>query len=397
MSKRVVILALLASAAGCELIANIPSYGSRSSDGGTSDDDAMPSGDDAMVSDDAMTGDCTTNAQCTTLAEPTCDNHVCRACRTDADCGTNGVCMLDGTCAADARIMYASPTGSGTVCSAAAPCTLEQGVALLSATKDVLKLAAATFQLTAALSIRPSVPVLVAGEGATIVGAGGTPSFTIETNGPDTKVTGVTIDQNTWYAGYCEAGKVTYSRTTWMNGGLGFFSYNTPCDFTLEYSIVRTQAAYAASFTAADSTIHVRNSMFVLNSTNGGGNPVFSVGSTNTTAAFENTTFANNGALPISCQPGNTVRSSISFGNPSPPSNTCVVSYSDIEGGYGGANDHNVTLNPLFVSATDFHLQPTSPVRGLGDPANVLPFDIDLQPRPQPAATAPDLGADEVP
>jgi hypothetical protein len=159
---------------------------------------------------------------------------------------------------------------------------------------------------------------------------------------------------------------------------------------------VRMQAAYAASFTADASTVHVRNSLFVNNATNGG-NVVFSIGGANSTATFENITFATNGGQSILCQPGNTVRNVISFGNPSPPSNDCVVSYSDIEAGYGGVNNHNVTMDPQFVSATDFHLQATSPVRGLGDPANALPLDIDLQPRPQPAGTAPDLGADEVP
>ncbi|HEY4178924.1 MAG TPA: hypothetical protein VGM90_18885 [Kofleriaceae bacterium] len=397
MKVRVILLALFAGAAGCELIANIPSSNSNRPDGSMSGDDASASGDDAGSGSDAM-NECTTNVECTTAAKPTCDNHVCRECRIDAECGANGVCLLDGTCAAEARILYVAPTGSGAVCSAAAPCSLDTSVASLSATKDVIKLAAATYTLTTSIKIKPAIPVTMAGEGATLVGGADPLNFMVESNGPGTTITGITFDEQTWYAGYCEGGKVTYSRTTWLNGGLGFFS-TAQCDFTLDYSVVKTQAAYAGYFSNGASIVHIRNSMLVDNGTAGNANPVFTISGTGTTGAVENTTIAGNHGSTNSlvCVAGITARNVISFGNAAPPTNECVVSYSDIEAGYGGANDHNVTLDPQFVSATDFHLQAASPVRGIGDPAAVLPLDVDLQVRPQPAGTAPDLGADEVP
>ncbi|CAN5897013.1 hypothetical protein BH11MYX2_BH11MYX2_22920 [soil metagenome] len=397
MSARAIVLALLAGAAGCELIANIPSSNGNRPDGSVGDADGSVSDDDAGGSD-VMTDECTTNAQCTAAVEPTCADHVCRECRLDGECGANGVCLLDGTCAAEARILFVAPSGSGGACTAAAPCSLDQGIASLTTTKDVIKLAPMTFVLTTSLKIKPAFPVTMAGEGATLVGGADPLNFMIETNGPDTVITGITNNQQGWYAGFCEGGKATYARTTWMTGGLGFFS-TSPCDFTLDHSVVKSQGAYAGYFSSNASVVHVRNSLLSDNGMAGNANPVWTIAGAGTTGAIENTTIANNhgSTNSITCVAGIVVRNVISFGNAVPPTNECVVSYSDIEAGYGGANNHNVTLDPQFVSATDAHLHATSPMRGIGDPAAVLPLDIDLQVRPQPAGTAPDIGADEVP
>ena len=67
-------------------------------------------------------------------------------------------------------------------------------------------------------------------------------------------------------------------------------------------------------------------------------------------------------------------------------------------GGKCGAHDL-VTGDPGFVNpaALDFHLLPTSPARGRGNPSGGLPIDIDRESRPVPAGSAPDAGADERP
>lgn len=61
-----------------------------------------------------------------------------------------------------------------------------------------------------------------------------------------------------------------------------------------------------------------------------------------------------------------------------------------------GANDL-MTSNLGFVNEAvmDFHLLPTSPARGRGNPAGTLPIDIDGESRPNPAGSPPDAGADE--
>jgi len=53
--------------------------------------------------------------------------------------------------------------------------------------------------------------------------------------------------------------------------------------------------------------------------------------------------------------------------------------------------------DPLFVAGTNaYNIQPSSPAGGLGQPAHIRPDDIDGENRPQPAATNPDAGADEM-
>jgi len=55
---------------------------------------------------------------------------------------------------------------------------------------------------------------------------------------------------------------------------------------------------------------------------------------------------------------------------------------------------NSVAIDPLFASATDLHLQPTSPLVSLGTPVAGISTDIDNLSR---KATTPDIGADEVP
>jgi hypothetical protein len=59
----------------------------------------------------------------------------------------------------------------------------------------------------------------------------------------------------------------------------------------------------------------------------------------------------------------------------------------------------NLAGDPGFVglSTADLHITSTSICRGAGTAMSVLPFDIDLDTRPTPANTNPDIGADEVP
>ena len=58
-----------------------------------------------------------------------------------------------------------------------------------------------------------------------------------------------------------------------------------------------------------------------------------------------------------------------------------------------GQDASSVSVNPLFASALDLHLQPTSPLYGRGTPLAGIAFDIDNTPR---SATAPAIGADDL-
>lgn len=58
-----------------------------------------------------------------------------------------------------------------------------------------------------------------------------------------------------------------------------------------------------------------------------------------------------------------------------------------------GQDVNSKAVDPLFVSATDLHLQPTSPLLGMGVSGTGVTTDIDGQTRDTP----PDIGADEIP
>jgi predicted outer membrane repeat protein len=82
-----------------------------------------------------------------------------------------------------------------------------------------------------------------------------------------------------------------------------------------------------------------------------------------------------------------------------------IVHYSDVQGGWEG--EGNIDSDPIFVNPEegDFHLQDTSPCIGAG--INEIEingtwyyaplFDIEGNPRPDPASSMPDMGAYENP
>lgn len=62
-----------------------------------------------------------------------------------------------------------------------------------------------------------------------------------------------------------------------------------------------------------------------------------------------------------------------------------------------GRDLSSLYVDPQFVSATDLHLQATSPAISFGGLPTPLAADFDGQPRAQPVGTRPDAGADERP
>ncbi|MGI4787953.1 MAG: Ig-like domain repeat protein [Janthinobacterium lividum] len=76
--------------------------------------------------------------------------------------------------------------------------------------------------------------------------------------------------------------------------------------------------------------------------------------------------------------------------NNSGSTSAAVVTYCDIQGGFAGTG--NINANPLFVSTTDFHLQPASPCLGAGTETGAPATDKDGVTRPTP----PSIGAYEL-
>ena len=75
---------------------------------------------------------------------------------------------------------------------------------------------------------------------------------------------------------------------------------------------------------------------------------------------------------------------------------TPAVSYSDVEGGYGG--EGNIDADPCFVdpSSGDYHLLPHSPCIDAGDPCySAVPGETDIDGEPRVIMSRVDIGADE--
>jgi hypothetical protein len=75
-----------------------------------------------------------------------------------------------------------------------------------------------------------------------------------------------------------------------------------------------------------------------------------------------------------------------------------TVTYSDVDGGWEG--EGNIDADPLFVDAAngDYHLSDSSPCIGAGIMTTGVPTeDFEGDPRPNPPASNPDIGADENP
>jgi hypothetical protein len=75
-------------------------------------------------------------------------------------------------------------------------------------------------------------------------------------------------------------------------------------------------------------------------------------------------------------------------------SSTVNISYSCVRNGFTGTG--NISTSPVFVSATDYHLQVTSPCINAGTLSGAPDFDLENNPRPQPALTNPDMGCYEI-
>jgi hypothetical protein len=102
-------------------------------------------------------------------ATPVCgDDHSCRACEADAECGS-GVCRHDGTCAAAATVIYAAPAaiGVGDCSTPANACDLYEANDAVDGTRTIIHLAPGTYNLEAG-RLMVDVDVTLVGRGAIV-------------------------------------------------------------------------------------------------------------------------------------------------------------------------------------------------------------------------------------
>ncbi len=116
-----------------------------------------------------------------------------------------------------------------------------------------------------------------------------------------------------------------------------------------------------------------------------------------------------NGTLSIDLDDSSLVMNNILWGNSAGTNqpeiyvragNSPDIVYCDVEGGWTGLG--NIDTDPLFLD-TLFHLSDSSPCIGAGKDSILIggvwyyapPFDFEGDPRPNPAGSNPDIGADE--
>ncbi len=391
--------AALALLAGCELFVTIPSGKLAGDAGGTCSQASQCAAPTPLC--DTLAGtcvECLADPDCPS-ARPHCDQGACRACADDTECAS-AVCKPDGACADASAVLYAASDGTGMTCTAAAPCTLDTAVTLLTPTAAIIKLAPGMYERTGGLAV--PMPALVTGAGALLHDASGgvLGAALLSTAGPALTLyrLALALDAGSGIGVQCStAGALTLARVT-VSGGLvggdavGCTTIIDRCAITNAgvsgfHAMGGTATITSSYFTHDGSTASMSEGALVLD------------GTTAATVMF--TTIADNtattGFAGISCTNAATaeIADDIIYGNAIDPG--CIVAHSIVDPSYTGGVA-NVSIDPMFLApATDYHLAPGSPARGLADPAVASGVDYDGDPRPMPAATAPDPGADEIP
>ncbi len=165
------------------------------------------------------------------------------------------------------------------------------------------------------------------------------------------------------------------------------------CIFSGNSSQVSGGAIYAGF-----SNLTISNSLFCKNVTNGSGGGIFS--NLYEPAMYPrilNCTFVNNraddkgGAIRSLCGVANVINCICWNNLPNEISGDAVVSYTDIMGGFIG--DGNISLDPVFISPTNYSLKPTSPCIDKASSIGAPNSDIEGNIRPQ--GTGYDMGAYE--
>lgn len=376
--------------AGCELIADIPTptvIGPL---------DAMGDG-----GADSMQIECTDSAACTMVGKPICDltTNTCGGCVLDSECPSN-VCLVDGTCADPTRFVYAAAGGTDSVCTVAQPCSVETAVTMLTATKDIVKLAPGTYTRSAPLSM--TIAGTIAGGGSTFNVAGPSAMVAIIAEGVPIRILGLEMNvatDNSAVRCLTAGGEIHLSRVRIAGSNTGIYS---TCPIEIDRTTVTGANLYALY--ASGGPVTIRNSYFVRT----GLMQDYIVAAVQlqavTSGTVEHTTIADTtaaGPSGLRC-PGSsavTIRNIIAWNNVAPGIDAeCVVTNSIVDPGYTGGSA-NLSIDPMFLDPgnTNYHLMPASPAAGVGTPAAMFGIDGDGDDRPQPAGSNPDPGADEIP
>jgi hypothetical protein len=252
-----------------------------------------------------------------------------------------------------------------------------------AAVNDTILVAAGTYDQN--ITLKDGVKVLGAGAGVTTIDGGGRNASVVTANG----VTSATI---------LDGFTVTNNGYSTYGGGMHNYQSSptvTNCTFSGNW------AGSGGGMMNDQSSPTVTNCIFSGNKAGSGGgmyNFISSPTVTNCTFAG-NSAFAGGGMYNFrSSSP--TVTNCVLWGDGQEIANdensSPVITYSDIEGGYGGVG--NINVDPLFVNsaAGDYHFQLGSPCIDTGSNAAVpLSITTDIEGNPRILGGIVDMGAYE--
>ncbi len=368
---------------------------------------------------DATSGgcvECTSSSECSGTT-PICDNEVCRACRSDADCDTLA-CNNDGSCVPESAIVWVDPVhgADNGACSRTTPCLNLVGAVLAASAErpHIVYTSAGTIGTFVRIG-QSTVPVVyVHASGTTFSAANGTPTWIVYASAPvvikNAVFTGntypveafapVTLDHVTFHDTKAlvvgvtvDAHDITVLRST---DGTAAVSVQGTGQLTLDRAFI--EGAAPAISAASGARVKLSNLMVIgghqrpLDLTLASGELTFStvVGGDATPTA----------PCALACTGSLQVKNSIIW-SPTCVDGTAHDAVSDsclfLSSIVSNATPPPGTTNtdPMFVNpaANDYHIQATSPARDQVDSGPSFDFEGDAR----PGGPKFDIGADEIP
>jgi hypothetical protein len=374
---------------------------------------------------DATSGckQCTSNDQCMTTA-PICDSasSTCRQCIADAECAS-GICE-SGMCIPETSIAYASPDGSATaVCSQADPCSLDSAIsAAATLTPPTIRMLPGTYPQDFAIMATAftTTPINIVATGATLTGDSNfnanlsfrgvndaaTTAFAANVacssaaTGPVSRLAfrDSTFDHVNFSFGRCE---VTITTTDLHKAGF-FIGSNT----TLVADQIRIHELSSLDYQqdqvgiSTQITNSVLEDVDIITQIDASASPA-----SHLTFAYDTIVFTAQDSQLV-CSP--TAGQAMHFEDSILVALAPPTSQPDVINGTSCVLQHNVLFpqppglannilaDPQFISATDFHLQPTSPAIDAAMPSTGLTTDHDFDGTARPQGPASDIGAYEL-
>lgn len=347
---------------------------------------------------------------------------TCRGCVADAECGSDVCAEHIGGCVAESNVVFVAATGTDTgACTRASPClTIDFALTRIANNQKMIAIGDGTYAAPVQIKSFNANSLAISGpdrDPAGVVLMGG---VLVDASTKSVLIEGVTA-ANSGGRAIENRGTLTLSRVlvtgastglqTTNNNTLDIWDCTVSGNLNIGVDVTQTDVQMLRTV-VIDNTgggISVSNAATTIESSiiaqNGSlFSPFGGVRYQNLSGkpqAFRFNTVASNAsslsAPGVVCPANLVVESSIFSGDPSgmaPLGATCTATYS-LFSGTAPPGTGNVSGDPAYVAAGDFHIGASSAARDAADPAATTTRDIDNEVRPQ--GSGRDIGADEVP